>query len=55
MLRIFDKILIIQAQEDSTHAYEVLFRWLQVFGVAVVNEHCDIVLVVAIITIWHKK
>ena len=48
------KDLIIQAQEDSTDAYEVLFRRLQMFGIAVVNKHGDIIGVVAI-TIWPKK
>ena len=54
MLCIFDKDLIIQAQEEITNAYEVLFRGLHVFGIAVVNKHSDIVWVVAI-TIWQKK
>jgi hypothetical protein len=46
--------LTIQAQEDSTHAYEVLFRRLHMLGIAVVNKHSDIIWVVAI-TIWPKK
>jgi hypothetical protein len=54
MFCIFDEDLIIQAQEDSKHAYEVLFRGLHVFWIAIVNKQSDIVWVVAI-TIWEKK
>jgi hypothetical protein len=48
MLRIFDKDLIIQDQEDSIHAYKILFRGLDVVRVAIVNKHSDIVWVVGI-------
>jgi len=44
----------IQNKKNGMHAYEVLFGGLRVLWIAIVNEHSDIIWVVAI-TIWRKN
>jgi hypothetical protein len=46
--------LITQADEGDINPYEVLFRGLHVFGIAVVDENSDIIWLV-VITIWQNK